>query len=152
MAGHQETIRFNITRIGGHDIILRLLQIEKHNLDINQITRQLKFSRYQYYKDKVQGLKEVYATFREEPGHLVEGLLIKDILLVYKRYEVIFKEELGLGALLKNTDYDYRIELIKGAKLVFQPLREYSAKDLVTIKQYVAKNLVKGFIRESKFP
>ena len=40
-------------------------------------------------------------------------------LLVYKKYEVIFKEELGLGALPKYTDYDYRIELIEGAKLVF---------------------------------
>ena len=46
----------------------------------------------------------------------------------------MFKEELGLGALLKYIDYDYRIELIEGAKPAFQPLREYSVKDLVTIK------------------
>ena len=152
IAGHQETIRFDVTGIGGHDIILGLLQIEKHNPDVNQTTRQLRFSRCQYYKDKARGLKEVCATFKEEPRYPVEGPLIKDILLIYKKYEAMFEEELGLGALLKYADYDYRIELIEGAKPAFQPLREYSAKDLVKIKQYIDKNLAKGFIRESKSP
>ena len=50
---------------------------------------------------------------------LLWDLIIKDVLLVYKKYEVMFKEELGLGALPKYTDYDYRIELVEGAKLVF---------------------------------
>ena len=31
----------------------------------------------------------------------------------------MFKEELGLGALLKHAGYDYRIELIEGAKPAF---------------------------------
>ena len=93
--------------------------IEKHNPDVNWTTRQLRFSRCQCYKDKARGLREVCATSGKEPGHLVKGPLIKDILLVYKKYEVMFKEELGLGALLKHTDYDYRIELIEGAKPAF---------------------------------
>ena len=59
---------------------------------------------------------------------------MKGIPSVYKKYEAMFKEELGLGALPKHADYDHRIELIEGARPAFQPLREYSAKDLVTIK------------------
>ena len=45
IAGHWETIRFDVTRIGGHDIILGLPWMEKHNLDVNWTTRQLRFSR-----------------------------------------------------------------------------------------------------------
>ena len=41
------------------------------------------------------------------------------ILLVYEKYKTMFKEELGLGALPKYIDYDYRIELIEEAKPAF---------------------------------
>jgi len=52
----------------------------------------------------------------------------------------------------KYQDYDYQIELKLGIKSIFQLLKKYLTSDLITIKQYINKNLAKGFIQEFKSP
>ena len=47
-------------------------------------------------------IREVSATSKEELRYYDKGLLIKDILLIYKKFTVLFKEEQGIEALSKH--------------------------------------------------
>jgi hypothetical protein len=155
IGGHSEYIQFDVTKIGKHDIILGLPWMELHDPSIDWKTRQLKFDNCpDCFKDEITavGPREVGATSKEGLGHQEKGPLMKDIPSAYHRFEALFKEELGIEALPEHQDYDHRIELAEGTQPIFQPLREYSATDLMTIKQYIDENLTKGFIRESRSP
>jgi len=155
IGGHFEKIQFDVTKIGNHDIILGLPWMEQHNPNINWGTKQLQFDNctdcFQAFKGAVS-LREVSATSEERLGYQETDPLMKDIPSAYDKFGALFREERGLEALPKHQDYDHRIELAEGTKPIFQPLREYSASDLMTIKQYIDENLAKGFIRESKSP
>ena len=146
--GHQEEIRFNVVPIRRHQIILGILQLKSYNPEIDQILEKIRFTRYQYIKK--QDLGEIYATKRSgRQGYNDLGLLLKYVLVVYKRFWELFKEELGYEALPDYSQQDYKIPLDKGKEPPCLLLFKMSEIELRTLKEYIDVNLVKGFIRES---
>ena len=58
----------------------------------------------------------------------------------------MFRKPDNAIALLEHQEWDHKIPIIKGEKPPFKPLRQISKDDLKTLREYLDKNLIKGFI------
>jgi hypothetical protein len=56
------------------------------------------------------------------------------------------------NALLRHEDWDHEITLQKGKQPTFNPIYGLSEKELGTLREYIRKNLEKGYIRASQLP
>ena len=71
----------------------------------------------------------------------------------YKEFKDVFSKAV-FNILLPYRPYDYKIEieLDKENTLIFSPLCQQSTAELQATKQYIVKNLYKGFIKLSQAP
>ena len=67
----------------------------------------------------------------------------------YKKFEQMFKKPDDAVALPEHQEWDHEIPIVEGEKPPFEPLRRISKDDLKTLREYLDKNLAKGFIRPS---
>jgi hypothetical protein len=51
-----------------------------------------------------------------------------------------------------NCDIDLAIDLLPGKEPLYRPMYPLSLRELVALKEFLEKNLAKGFIQESKSP
>jgi hypothetical protein len=61
----------------------------------------------------------------------------------------MFRKPDDAVALPEHQEWDHEIPIIEGEKPPFEPLRRMSKDDLKTLREYLDKNLTKGFIRPS---
>ena len=66
----------------------------------------------------------------------------------YKEYQKMF-EETVIMTLLEHQEWDYKIPLENRKKPTHSPIYTLSAKELKALRDYLDKNLAKGFIRLS---
>jgi hypothetical protein len=52
--------------------------------------------------------------------------------------------------LAPNRDIDLAIDLLPGKEPLYKPMYPLSPRELVALKEFLEKNLAKGFIQESK--
>ena len=69
----------------------------------------------------------------------------------YKDYQEMFGEEV-VATLPEHQEWDHKIPLEDGKKLTHSPIYALSAKELEALRDYLDKNLAKGFIRLSTSP
>ena len=69
----------------------------------------------------------------------------------YKEYQEMFKET-AIAMLPEHQEWDHKIPLEDGKKPTHSPIYALSAKELEALRNYLDKNLVKGFIRLSTSP
>ncbi len=61
----------------------------------------------------------------------------------------MFKEEIGIKALLKYSLQDYKIPVEEGKEPPFLLIYQILEANLGTLREYINKNLKKGFVRLS---
>ena len=66
----------------------------------------------------------------------------------YKEYQEMF-EETAIATLLEHQEWDHKIPLEDRKKPTHSPIYALSAKELEALRDYLDKNLAKGFIRPS---
>jgi hypothetical protein len=69
----------------------------------------------------------------------------------YQDFAALFKDK-EPGVLPPRRSFDHAIPIEPGAKVPFGPLYTLSQKELGALKEYIAENLAKGFIRKSESP
>jgi hypothetical protein len=168
--GHEETISFDVVPLGGHQVILGMPWMKKHNPTIDWTRETIRFERCsctkyepQSQKSQQDGICHGISATTNDPGYAARDPLLKQIPIAqkeksseenaipqkYERFRELFKEELGSEALPKHGPWDHEIPLEEGKEPPFLPIYHMSADDLRTLKEYIDVNLAKGFIRES---
>jgi len=66
-----------------------------------------------------------------------------------EEFKELFVKELDKSALLAHQPWDYEIPIKEGKTLLFRPIYQMLENELVVLKEYINKNLKKGFIWES---
>jgi RNase H-like domain found in reverse transcriptase/Reverse transcriptase (RNA-dependent DNA polymerase)/Integrase zinc binding domain/Retroviral aspartyl protease len=70
----------------------------------------------------------------------------------YKRWEHLFREGADADALPQHRPWDHEITLQEGKNPTFEPIYALSERELATLREYIDKNLKKGYIRPSESP
>ena len=73
-----------------------------------------------------------------------------DIFKKYKQWEYLFQKETTAKVLFKHQFWDHKIVLLSEKQSIFESIYQLSEKKLRILKDYLDKNLQKGFIRSSK--
>ena len=66
-----------------------------------------------------------------------------------KEFKELFEETLNESALLAHQPWDHEIPIKEGKTLPFGPIYQMAENELAVLKEYIDKNLKRGFIRES---
>jgi hypothetical protein len=157
--GHKERIQFDIVHMENHACILGVPWLKQHNPRINwrkekivldqcdcgRVPAQLK------REDATLGQREVCA-ISEKPEDLAQASSLKDILVEYKEYELLFREAPTNEALPQHQPWDHVIPIEEGKTPPFGPIYQLSETELKALKEYIDENLKKGFIRPSTSP
>ena len=136
--GHQEVISFDVFD-SSWDAVLGIPWLEKWNPQINWRFKTLEFPD--------EG--------RKVPGRLVltTGRTLASTEPTfppeYAEFMDLLKEDMEATALPAHQPWDHRIPLIEGKQPTKEPLRRTSAENAKIIKEWVVKQLKKGFIQES---
>lgn len=94
------------------------------------------------------------ATTTAEPNLTLHNLETAAPVIIpeeYQDFAALFKDK-ELGTLPPRRSFDHAIPIEPGAKVPFGPLYTLSQKELEALKEYIAENLAKGFIRKSQSP
>jgi hypothetical protein len=67
----------------------------------------------------------------------------------YREFEDVFTAP-AEGVLPEHRPFDHEINTMEGTEPTFKPIYQLSEKESQTLKEYIAENLKKGYIRESK--
>jgi DNA-binding MurR/RpiR family transcriptional regulator len=70
----------------------------------------------------------------------------------YRRFKPLFQKKLEKEALPKHQFWDHKILLIKKKQLKVQLIYSLSRTELEALREYINKNKVKKYIRESTSP
>ena len=174
--GHQEDLVFNIIPLGKYDAILGKPWLRFHNPRINWEEDSIVFDSPQCTKDclvkiqdstpKVELLQAAcFATHLEEKDTLIAGTLSIDSASVpdsatgaevaipkeLLEFEDLFAEELA-KLLPQHKPWDHEIPLLPDKKPPYGPIYSLSETELKSLREYIADNLEKGFIRPSSSP
>jgi transposase InsO family protein len=177
--GHQEEICLDVFGLAAHDIILGLPWLQEHNPTINWVTRKLllencdctrssKPAHRQRSMADEKTINNIASKQTHQRKRVVDSTMIRrkslpDVRVLekratpvipqeYKEFAKLFEEELGLEALPKHQPWDHEIVLEEGKTPGFQPIYGMSEKELQELKEYIDKNIKKGFIRKSESP
>ena len=166
------TEEFNLVQIP-HKVILGLLWLEKQNSRIDWRRRQLVFldktlvtsepgvtikeislthwkKYHQHGQACVAWMKprtQQLCTTQDTVGKTQAPQLPSE----YKEYQEMFKE-IVITMLPEHQEWDHKIPLEDRKKPTHSPIYTLSAKELEALRDYLDKNLVKGFIRLSTSP
>ena len=163
------TEEFDLVRIL-HEVILGLLWLEKQNPRIDWRRRQLVFPdktlvtsepgvtikeiSLTHWKKYHQHRQACVAWMKPQTQQLcttqdaVGETQAPQLPSEYKRYQEMF-EETVIVTLPEHQEWDYEIPLEDRKKPTHSPIYTLSAKELEALRDYLDKNLVKGFIRSS---
>lgn len=159
LKGHTEEIQFDLTTLGGHQVILGVPWLKVHNPNIDWWKERVTLNQCQCGSDRralsgdkrSPGRREVCAT-SEEPEDLAQASVLSRIPAAYKEYESLFREGPINEALPKHQPWDHEIPIKPGETLTFGPLYQLSGTELGVCKEYIDENLAKKFIRPSTSP
>ena len=166
------TEKFDLVQIP-HEVILGLLWLEKQNPRIDWRRRQLVFP------DKTLVMSEPGVTIKEisltrwkkyhqhrqacvvwmksqtqqlcTTQDAVGETQVLQLPSEYKEYQEMFKETV-IVMLPEHQEWDHKILLEDRKKSTHSPIYTLSAKELEALRDYLDKNLAKGFIRPSTSP
>jgi hypothetical protein len=163
--GQEETIKFDVTNTGNHDIILGLPWLQRNNphIDWKNLTVTLPTNRYPtQVKRRLEALPGTKPSKRQRPTNVevVSYYLLErqpdklafEIPPEYKEFAELFQEELPEEALPPHQPWDHEIALKPGThpkKFGIYPLNESQRESL---EKYIDEFYSKGWIRESKSP
>jgi len=98
---------------------------------------------------KIKVSEENYESFGSlEPSSTTKKSL-KHVPRIYNNWEHLFQEEKTTKALPKHQSWNHEIKLESSKQLTFEPIYVLSKKELEVLREYLAKNEKKGFIRKS---
>jgi transposase InsO family protein len=181
ITNHEEKLDLDILGTAAHDVILGLPWLRKHNPRINWKKRQLSFDGCRcgtttskptqpapelVDEREINNISSTHKTRQdravdradaERPtGHKAtvkekEGAP-PDIPDEYREFEDLFRDEKTVKALPQHQEWDHEIKLQEGKVPPFGPIYQMSERELEELRNYLKKNLAKGFIRESQSP
>ena len=70
----------------------------------------------------------------------------------YKSDKELFRDDKTATALPQHKPWDHKIKLQEGKTPTFRPIYRLSEQELKVLREYIDKNLKKGFIRRSELP
>jgi len=138
---HQEVISFDVFD-SSWDAVLGIPWLEKWNPQIDWRHKTLKFPEEGRRISGRLVLTTGQAFASTEPTFPKE----------YEDFATLLEEDMEATALPESQPWDHVIPLIPGKQPVKEPLRRTSAENAKIIKEWVKKQLGKGFIRESTSP
>ena len=166
------TEKFDLVQIP-HEVILGFLWLEKQNPRIDWKRRQLVFPDKTLVKSEPGVMiKEISLTQWKKHHQCREACVAwmkprtqqlcttqdtvgetqaLQLPSEYKEYQEMFKETV-ITTLPKHQEWDHKIPLENRKKPTHSPIYTLSAKELEALRDYLDKNLVKGFIRPSTSP
>ena len=141
--------------MGCHQIILGVPWLRRHNPSIDW-----KKGTVQFRKEITEeGFHEICALSKKEKTEIVSNsspmtdALEKVVPILYHKYLWLFEELLNEQALPAHKPYDHAIILEpEDAMPPFGPIYQLSAEHLQSLKEFIDRNLAKGFIRKSNSP
>jgi len=175
---HRETIRMDITDTARHDIILGIPWLREHNPQVDWKSNKVRIQPESGPKgtprqDKPERKLEInmissrgiqrahrkkqavgqfwYRPTDLDDRQLAEAARAPDVPRAYQEFKEIFKEKVQ-NALPRHQPSDHQIPLEPGGQPKFGPLYSLSQEELETLREYLDKNLKRGFIRPSESP
>jgi hypothetical protein len=154
---HSEWIQFDVTYLGTHEVILGEPWLRRHNPTINWRGKVVTLTDCDCptvkptlrREDASLGQEEVCAT-SQEPEDLPQASSLDKIPVQYREeFKELFEETLDETALPAHQPWDHEIPIEEGKTPPFGPIYQMSETELAVLKEYIDKNLKKGFIRES---
>lgn len=79
-----------------------------------------------------------------------ESIVSTEILVEYRAWKDLFREEMTTVALSKHQSWNYEIKLESEKQLTFESIYALSEKKLRTFRDYLKTNMKKKFIRKSQ--
>jgi len=167
---HKELITLDITDTGDDEIILGMPWLKTHNPTIDWTTGRLRFPRCNHelpsrWRKPSEDEEHDAQVMRESTPalclkrrdnawlratHTQED--IERVPMEYRKYTVLWKEDLPDEALPKHQAWDHEIPIVEGKAPAFGKIYPMNPEQLSALKRYIDENLEKGFIRESKSP
>jgi hypothetical protein len=138
---HQEVISFDVFD-SSWDAVLGIPWLEKWNPQINWRHKTLEFP------DEGRKVSGNLVLTKGQAFASTEPTFPKE----YEDFAGLLEEDLEATALPQSQPWDHVIPLIPGKQPTKEPLRRTSAENAKIIKEWVKKQLKKGFIRESTSP
>src|SRR5271168_2223377 len=153
--GYFERIKLDIVPLGRHQIILGVPWLRRHNPSIDW-----KKGTVQFRKETTEeGFHEICALSKKGKTEIVSNsspmtdALEKVVPILYHKYLWLFEELLNEQALPVHKPYDHAIVLEpEDAMPPFGPIYQLSVEHLQSLKEFIDRNLAKGFIRKSNSP
>jgi hypothetical protein len=157
--GHEELIQLDVVPLGHHLIILGMPWLRKHNPRIDWYEKEMFLDQcdcgpkttFESARLYTHG-EELNANETTDVGYQAQDPSLKQIPGEYKEFSKIFEEKPQDEALPEHNPWDHEMKLEEGKEPPFSPIYSMSADDLGTLKEYIEKNLRKGYIRESTSP
>jgi Reverse transcriptase (RNA-dependent DNA polymerase) len=155
---HVEYIRFDITYLGTHEIVLGMPWLKKHDPMISWADQEVTFGKCKCREwpprlnreDASLGQQGACAA-SAEPEDLPQASSLDSIPMEYREeFGELFIEKEDESALPAHQPWDHRIPIEDGKTPPFGPLYQMSENELGALREFLDKNLKKGFIRESQ--
>lgn len=165
---HEEGISFDITDTGADEVILGMPWLQEHNPTIDWNTGRLRFPRCTHdlpsrfripsedEEHDTQIMREstpVLQTKKRDTRWLSATHVDTNLVPAeYRKYKLLWKEDLPDEALPKHQAWDHEIPIQEGKSTTFGKVYPMNEQQLKALKEYLDENLKKKFIRESKSP
>ena len=175
--GHTEEITLDYLGVANHEVILGRPWLRKHNPQMDWQTEKLSFDRCQCARNvlpshparmedeeasaikrfrkrdaprKIGGRRYAALTTRKTATSGKKDSTPSEVPTVYNDWRHLFKEATGRDALPAHKPYDHEIKIMPGKEPTMERLYGLSEKELAEVRDYIKKNVEKGYIRESK--
>ena len=175
---HSEKIQFDIMKISGHNIVLGIPWLKKHNPTVNWERKELGFLRckctdvrplqIQATQSPIDvkicaiSTRAIQRIQRRNPEQICSLWMRpvslcaisekNDIPKEYEEFKDMFINDTKDLPLPKHEEWDHEIVLEPGKKPTFGPIYSLSEKELAMLRDYLDENLKKGHIRPSTSP
>jgi RNase H-like domain found in reverse transcriptase/Reverse transcriptase (RNA-dependent DNA polymerase)/Integrase zinc binding domain/Chromo (CHRromatin Organisation MOdifier) domain/Retrotransposon gag protein len=158
LGDHEEWIKFDVTYLGTHEVVLGMPWLVTHNPRIDWRTKELIFADCDHLSptpphfergDASLGQEEACATSQDPEDPPRASLLDKIPVQYREEFAELFVETLDESALPAHQPWDHEIPIEEGKTPPFGPIYQMSETELAVLKEYIDKNLKKGYIRES---
>jgi transposase InsO family protein len=150
---HEERITLDLTDLKKYDAVLGMAWLHRHNPTIDWRSRTLEFTNCRTCEEdrsssKVPVAKAIWVRPR---GRNLDELDAHELPSEYQDFKELFKEREKLAALPEHKPWDHKIEYLEGCTPKHKGWqKQLSPKEAKFLKEYLAENKAKGFIRKSK--
>ena len=162
---HNESIKFDLVKLGGVEVILGSSWMRRHNPDVNWTTGEILSMRCNCDNgsaelgSRIMGCapySELESDSNDSPpvATSIEDTpetddVSKTIPVQYEEFANMFEDAHDESALPKHQPWDHEIPLLEGKAPPFEPLRRYNEEDLRTLREWSERMLKQGKIRPS---